>query len=171
MSLSWVVYRNGLSVAIGLVMGFALDSRAAPPPAKPTPAVSGMAQTNQQVQLRGRVVCLAEEMHRIHQTDLPTKHAHLYGFRTTEGMFHTLLRTRLSEALFVDARLREKDLILKGRLLPQTQLFDVTAIRSVRNGVVCDLYYYCSVCDIESVSPDSCACCQGPVELVEKPLR
>ena len=42
---------------------------------------------------------------------------------------------------------------------------------SVRNGVVHELYYYCTICDIESVSPAPCACCQGPVELIEKPLR
>jgi hypothetical protein len=164
--------KPGLRAAIALVavlLGW--DVPAAPPPAKAPLTGSNVASTNQQVQMRGRVVCLAEEMHRLHQTDLPTKHAHLYGFQTTDGTFYTLLRTRLSEALFVDARLREKELILKGRLLPQTQVFDVAAIRSVRNGVVCDLFYYCSVCDIESVSPDDCACCQGPVELVEKPLN
>jgi len=161
---------KGLAIAL-VVLLLGWDAHAAPPPAKVTSTVSNAAATNQQVQMRGRVVCLAEEMHRLHQTDLPTKHAHLYGFRTTDGTFYTLLRTRLSEALFVDARVREKELILKGRLLPQTQLFDVAAIRSVRDGVVCDLFYYCSVCDIESVSPDDCACCQGPVELVEKPLN
>jgi hypothetical protein len=170
---AWIGLKPGLRTAIALVVVVVLgwDAPAAPPPAKATPTVSTAAATNQQVQIRGRVVCLAEEMHRLHQTDLPTKHAHLYGFQTTDGRFYTLLRTRLSEALFVDARLREKELILKGRLLPQTQLFDAAAIRSVRDGVVCDLFYYCSVCDIESVSPDDCACCQGPVELVEKPLN
>jgi hypothetical protein len=35
--------------------------------------------------------------------------------------------------------------------------------------VVQDLYYYCAVCAIKSVSPEECACCQMPVELVEKP--
>jgi hypothetical protein len=123
-----------------------------------------------QVEVRGKVVCIPEEMHRQHGTDLPTKHDHVYGFRTGDGTVYTLLRTRLSEALFLDLRLHEKELVLKGCVLPKSHVLDAQTIRSVRNGAVCDLYYYCEICDIESVAPVPCACCQGPVELVEKPL-
>jgi hypothetical protein len=121
-------------------------------------------------EFRGRVVCLPEEMHRVHKTDLPARHEHIYGLRTEDGAYYTLLRTKLSEALFMDERLRQKDLLLKGKVLPKSQILDVTNIKSIRNGVVHDLYYYCDICAIESVSPAECACCQGPVELVEKPL-
>jgi hypothetical protein len=121
-------------------------------------------------EFRGRVVCLPEEMHRVHKTDLPARHEHIYGLRTEDGAYYTLLRTKLSEALFMDERLRQKDLVLKGKVLPKSQILDVTNIKSIRNGVVHDLYYYCDICAIESVSPAECACCQGPVELVEKPL-
>ena len=123
-----------------------------------------------EVQLRGKVVCLPEEMHRIYQTDLPTNHEHFYGFRATNSVYYTLLRTGLSEALFADNRLREKELLLSGRILPKTQIFDVTGMRSVRNGVVHDLYYYCELCAIKTAAPGPCMCCQAPVELVEKPL-
>jgi hypothetical protein len=61
--------------------------------------------------------------------------------------------------------------VLRARLLPQTQILDVSTIRSIKNGAVHDLYYYCVICDIESVSPEDCACCQGPVELREVLLR
>src|SRR5205814_5044707 len=89
----------------------------------------------EEVQLRGKVVCLPEEMHRIFQTDLPTNHEHIYGFKTTNGVYYTLLRTKLSEALFADQRLREKELLLSGRVLPKSQIFNVTAMKSIRNGV------------------------------------
>jgi len=128
------------------------------------------APATSEIQLRGRVVCLAEEMHRLHRTDLPGSHEHLYGFKATNGMFYTLLRTKFSEALFVDKHLHEKELILKGRLFPSTQIFEPTTLRSIRNGVVYDLYYYCEICNIQMVAPGKCECCQGPVELVEKPL-
>lgn len=123
------------------------------------------------IDIRGRIICITEEMHRLYKTELPTKHEHQYALQTTNGVIYTLLRTRLSEAIFVDERLRGKELALKGRVMPKTQIFDVTAIRSVKNGVVHDLYYYCDICDIQSVSPEICACCQGPVELIEKPLK
>lgn len=121
-------------------------------------------------EFRGRVVCLPEEMHRVHKTDLPSRHEHIYGLRAEDGSYYTLLPTKLSEALFMDERLRQKDLLLTGNVLPKSQILDVLNIKSVRNGVVQELYYYCDICAIESVSPAECACCQGPVELVEKPI-
>lgn len=123
------------------------------------------------VQLRGQVVCLAEEMHRLHQTDLPTDHPHLYGFKTNDGEFYTLLRTRYSEALFTDARLREKELLLKGRVLANSRIFDVATIRSIVGGVVHEVYYFCTICNIVSIAPGICDCCREPVEFVEKPIQ
>ncbi|MBI2925867.1 MAG: hypothetical protein HYY24_09210 [Verrucomicrobia bacterium] len=151
-------------VAALLVVRAADEKAASPKPA--TPASESAARP---VELRGKVVCLAEAMHERHQTELPTNHAHLFGFKADDGTFYTLLQTKLSEALFLDPRLREKELLLKGRVLPKSQIFDVTSMRSVRDGVVCELYYYCEVCDIVGVSPAPCACCQDAVTLVEKP--
>ena len=111
------------------------------------------------------------EMHRLHQADLPTGHKHIYGFKTSEAKYYTILRAKYSEALFADERFRQKELLLKGRVFPDTQIFEPMTIRSIKNGVVHDLYYYCEICDIETVAPGPCECCQGPTELVEKPLR
>ena len=132
-------------------------------PNKPEPGEPG--------ELRGRVLCLAEEMRDLYQVELPTGHAHLYGFKTEDGKYFTLLRNKYSEALFIDKRLQEKELILKGRTFPKTQLLEVSVMRSVRNGVTNDLYYYCVVCSIKAVGPGKCECCQDPVELVERPLE
>ncbi len=129
------------------------------------------AQELPEIQLRGKVVGLPEEMHRLHQAELPTRHEHLYGFKTEEGTYFTLLRTKYSEALFGDDRVREKELLLKGRLFPKTQIFEPITLRSVRDGVVNDLFYYCSVCEIFAVAPGICECCQGPTELIEKPVK
>ena len=141
------------------------------PKVAPQPAASTNSFAPQEIQLRGKVVCLAEEMHRLYQTDLAAHHEHLFGFKTDDDKYYTLLRTKYSEALFVDQRLREKQLILKGRLFPGTKLFEAITMRSVRDGVMHELYYYCTICAIRSVSPAPCECCQGPVELVEKPVR
>jgi hypothetical protein len=132
------------------------------PPAAPIPV---------QVELRGKVVCIPELMHQLYQTELPSDHSHFYGFEAVDGSVYTLLRTKFSEALFVDERLRAKDLLLKGEVFPKSHVFEPARMRSVRNGTVYDLYYYCNVCSIETVSPGPCACCQGPVELMERPVR
>ena len=139
-----------------------LISGATPPTEKPEP---------KEVKLHGKIVCLAEEMHTHYKVELFGQHEHLYGVKTEEGEYYTLLRTSLAEALFVDERLHKKDLVINGRIFPKTQLLEVTRFLSIRDGVLHDLYYYCDTCYIRTVAPGSCDCCQAPVVLIERPLN
>ncbi len=125
----------------------------------------------QEVKLNGKVLCLAEEMKTRYSIDLDDEHQHLYGFKTDKDKYFTLLRTSLSKALFVDKRLHEKDLIIVGRVFPDTQLLEVLRFMSIRDGVVHELYYYCDTCYIRTVAPGNCDCCQAPVVLMERPLN
>ena len=124
-----------------------------------------------EVRIRGHLVCLAEAMHDLFRADLPANHEHLYGFETTDGTFYTLLRTNLSEALFVDERLHKKTLIITGRTFPKTHLLEAIRLQSLHNGVLHDLYYYCDTCAIRAAAPGDCVCCQAPAELVEKSIE
>ena len=139
-----------------------LISGATPPTEKPEP---------KNVELHGKIVCLAEEMHTHYKVEIFGQHEHLYGVKTEDGKYYTLLRTSLAEALFVDERLHEKDLVITGRVFPKTQLLEVTRFLSIRDGVLHDLYYYCDTCYIRTVAPGSCDCCQAPVVLIESPLN
>ena len=123
------------------------------------------------VELKGTVVCLAEEMRTHYNVELFKTHEHLYGVKTEDGKYYTLLRTSLAEALFVDERLHEKDLLINGRVFPKTQLLEVTRFSSIKDGVVHELYYYCDTCYIRAVAPGNCDCCQAPVVLIERPLN
>ena len=125
----------------------------------------------EEVELKGTVVCLAEEMHTHYNVELFKTHEHLYGVKTEDGKYYTLLRTSLAEALFVDERLHKKDLVINGRVFPKTQLLEVTRFLSIRDGVLHDLYYYCDTCYIRTVAPGNCDCCQAPVVLIERPLN
>ena len=127
--------------------------------------------TAKEIRIRGHLVCLAEAMHDLYRADLPADHEHLYGFKTADGMFYTLLRTDLSEALFVDERLHQKTLIITGRTFPKTHLLEAIRLQTVHDGVLHDLYYYCDTCAIRAAAPGDCVCCQAPVELVEKPIK
>ncbi|MBI3875816.1 MAG: hypothetical protein HY300_07635 [Verrucomicrobia bacterium] len=124
-----------------------------------------------EVELRGRVVCLVEERAKAAKSVPPAKHEHVWGFKTGEGQLYTLLRTKNSEALFLDERLRQKDLVLKGPLKERTREFEPVVMRSVKNGVVHELYYWCDICTIRSIVPGECVCCRAPVELRERPLK
>lgn len=125
----------------------------------------------QDVKLKGNILCLAEEMKTLYNVELDGEHQHLYGFKTDKHKYFTLLQTPLSKALFVDKRLHEKDLIINGRVFPNSQLLDVLRFMSIRDGVVHELYYYCDTCYIRTVAPGNCDCCQAPVVLMEKPLN
>jgi hypothetical protein len=132
-----------------------------------------LAQTNsglEKVEVRGRVVCLTEDMDRLIAQVVPIRHEHVWGVVGSDERFYLLIRSRYSEAIFLDERLRKKPLLLKGHAPAPGGVLEVTTIRSIRDGVVQDLYYYCDVCAIKSVSPEICACCRAPVELIEKPL-
>ena len=128
-------------------------------------------QKPKEVKLHGNIVCLAEEMHTHYKVELFGQHEHLYGVKTEDGKYYTLLRTSLAEALFIDKRLHEKDLIISGRVFPKTQLMEITRFSSIKDGVVHELYYYCDTCYIRTVAPGSCDCCQAPVVLIERPLN
>src|SRR5437867_8707215 len=99
------------SLAFLFTVGQAADSQT-----PPKQSGNVRAEVPREVELRGSVVCLPEHMHKLYQTELPTNHEHLYGFKTNDGTFYTLLRTKFSEALFVDKRMREKELIVRGRV-------------------------------------------------------
>ena len=124
-----------------------------------------------ETRIRGHLICLVEAMHDLYRADLPANHEHLYGFKTADGAFYTLLHTNLSEALFVDKRLHQKTLIITGRTFPRTHLLEAIRLQSFHDGVVHDLYYYCDTCAIRAAAPGDCVCCQAPAELVEKPIK
>ncbi len=124
-----------------------------------------------EVRLKGHVVCLTEALGKAYEVEIPTDHEHLYGFKTTDGHYYTLLRNRFSEPLFVEKSLRQKKLALTGKVLPKSDVLTVQKIQSIHHGKLHDVYYYCDVCAIEAVEPGPCMCCQQPVELVEEALH
>ena len=121
------------------------------------------------VMLRGQVVDLNAELKRTHKVDIAAKAEPVWVLKAADGRLYTLLKTRRSAALFDDKRLRGRELIVKGRLFPKTQVLEVTFIQSVRKGVVHDVFYYCDICVIKFLAPGPCVCCREPVVLMEKP--
>lgn len=123
---------------------------------------------------RGRLVCLIEEMKEKHRAQANPVHEHLAGFRAEEGgaaRYYTLYRNALSEALFVDARFKERDLRLTGRVFPSSSILEVSRFQWYRDGKLQDVYYWCTICAIRGVDPGACACCQEKVELREAPAE
>lgn len=134
-------------------------------------SATSASEKEKQRTLRGKIVEIHAELQKSHRIDIPGEVEPIYGFKTSEGEIYTLLKTRRSLALFEDPRLQERELILKGRQFPKTKIFEATFIQSVHDGKIHDVYYYCDICAIKTLTPEICSCCREPVRLVEEPLN
>ncbi len=125
---------------------------------------------------RGRLVCVAEELSRLHQAAVQPVHDHVLGFRLTTKQgrrprYLVILQTAQSKALFVDKRFLDRDLMLIGRTFPEAPFLEVSGWRWLEDGHAYHVYYWCDVCSIKTIDPGSCACCQGEVELRKERAR
>jgi hypothetical protein len=159
----------------GWIIAFSyLASLTALPPllADPESPLAGMERYKNltKIQIKGNIVCLHEAMNKEFGMNIPTDHDHVYGFKTEEGTFYLFLKNNLSAAVFDDERVRDRELILSAWLFPKSNIIDIVSMKSVKDGVLHDLYYYCVICAIRSAVPGPCMCCQDDVEFVEKPL-
>jgi hypothetical protein len=133
------------------------------------------AKTSEEAQttsLRGRVVCLTEELQKLYQVlpDCDTR-GHVYSLKTTGGKLYPFLPTDSAAAVWMDERYRRRELQITVRLFPQTSFIEVIKFQSRLDGKLHDLYYYCDVCAITSFKPGPCECCQAPVEFRETPTE
>ena len=122
---------------------------------------------------RGAVVCLFEEIERVHGAGIDTQHAHVFAFRVAsdeQTRYYPLLPTEQSKALLTDERLRAYELILSGVLYAEGDALGLSGWRGVRGDILLDVYYWCEVCSIRGIDPGLCACCQEDVILREKEL-
>ncbi|MEY2408712.1 MAG: hypothetical protein QOF48_1382 [Verrucomicrobiota bacterium] len=95
--------------------------------------------------------------------------SHPAQFQTDGGAVYLVVSNRMSSALFVDTNLQSKILLLKGRMVPGSGHFELTGnLRSLRDGKIHELYYYCDICSIKGSEPGPCMCCREPVRLVEE---
>lgn len=113
----------------------------------------------QMVTVRGRVVCQGVDASALE-----------CQFDAGEGKRYPLTRVVTSRALFEDANLRAKELEVTGQLDRLGRL-EVIQTRSLKNGVLHDVYYWCETCHIRSPFGGDCWCCFQPFEFKEVPIR
>src|SRR5438093_10336757 len=67
--------------------------------------------------LRGHVVCITEELERLHQVTADCeRRGHVYGLKTAEGKLYPFLPTDTAAAIYDDQRIRERELQVTVRL-------------------------------------------------------
>jgi hypothetical protein len=76
-----------------------------------------------------------------------------------------------SRLFFKDKNLLRRPMRLTGRLLPGSQILQVTAVHSLVKGELCEVFYWCDICSIRRGEKNACECCGGPMVLREEPVK
>jgi len=88
-----------------------------------------------------------------------------------DGKIYPLVKDGGSRLFFQDRELLNRPMRLTGRLLPNSQLLQVTAVHSYVKGQLHEIYYWCEVCSIRRNEKNICDCCGGPMLRREEPVR
>ncbi len=87
-----------------------------------------------------------------------------------DGKIYPLIKDSGSRLFFLDRELLHRPMRLTGRLLPKSQLLQVTAVHSYVKGRLHEIYYWCDVCSIRRNEKNPCECCGGPMVRREEPV-
>jgi hypothetical protein len=85
------------------------------------------------------------------------------------GKLHPLIKDGGSRMFFSDPALLNRPMRLTAVRVEDA--LRVMAVRSVRNGKLHDVYYWCDICAIRRNEKMICECCGGPMELTEEPVE
>lgn len=88
-----------------------------------------------------------------------------------DGRIYPLVKDAGSRMFHKDARLRNRPMALTGQLAKGSELLQVVSVRSVKNGRLHDVFYWCDVCAIKTFEAGVCDCCGAPMELRETPAK
>jgi hypothetical protein len=88
-----------------------------------------------------------------------------------DGKVYPLLKDSGSRMFFKDKALLNRPMRLRGRLLPGSQVLQVLAVNSYRDGRLHEIYYWCDICSIRRSEKNICECCGGPMQLHEEPVK
>ncbi|MBO0720979.1 MAG: hypothetical protein J2P41_09160 [Blastocatellia bacterium] len=137
-------------------------------PARPVSVYASPADEPKTTSLRGRIVCLTEELQKPYRVIPDCDHrGHLYTLKSVDGTYYPLLPVDTAAAVWMDERYRQRELQLSGRVFKEGSFFEVFRFQSWREGKLYDLYYFCDVCMISAHKPGPCECCHAPVEFRE----
>jgi hypothetical protein len=140
---------------------------AGPPSSGPPPLKAEV------VILRGKVMSLGAALRSL-GLDVkpdPDSIAHQMVLLGEDRSITPLLSDDASRALFLDERLRGCRTEIRGLRFRGVPYLQVTTFRIEHEGQLQTPEYYCSICAISVRSPQTCPCCQGPMELRMKPER
>lgn len=120
---------------------------------------------------KGKVVPLADVLAKADaQLDADAK-PYWLALVGEDGKIYPLVKDSGSRLFFQDRELLKRPMRLTGRLLPKSQLLQVTTAHSYLKGELHDIYYWCDICSIRRGEKNACECCGGPMVRREEPVK
>jgi hypothetical protein len=149
---------------------FLLMAMAAPLPSfqKGEAAQSEAAAPSGLLVLRGHIVCFDSTGKRLDGLLGCNGPNVRYSLSDNDGKLHDFSATDASTAIFTDARVRQRELQITAQMTARHQL-DIVRVQSIRESRLCDLYYFCELCNIRAYAPGLCPCCRNEMEFRETP--
>jgi hypothetical protein len=120
---------------------------------------------------QGKVVPLADLVAKLGSKLDPDAAPSWLALVTADGNVYPLIKDDGARMFFQDERLRGRPMRLTGRLLPGSHLLQVVEVRSLKDGQLHEVYYWCDICSIKRFEKKRCDCCGGPMELREVPVK
>ena len=117
----------------------------------------------------GRVLLLSDALKAKGIAADPEPIAKLVALVELDGSITPLIPDDASRALFLDERLRDRKAQIIVRRLAGLSLLQVVSFKVEEGGALRTPEYYCDVCRIAVRSPQTCPCCQGPMDLRMRP--
>jgi hypothetical protein len=151
----------GVTVLVAVIL-FPLPIRAADNPKALSPRTAT---------LRGKVVSLAPLLDKFGARLDRDAAAQWMAFVTEDGTIYPLIKDDATRMFFQDHSLQNRPMQLTGRLIPGSQLLQAQEVRSIVNGQLCEVYYWCDICSIRRSEKKICECCGGPMILREDPVK
>jgi hypothetical protein len=88
-----------------------------------------------------------------------------------DGKVYTLVKDAGGRLFFKDPALHNRLMRVTGKLLPGSQILQVTLAQSLVKGEPHEIYYWCDICSIRRSEKMICECCGGPMERHEEPVK
>jgi hypothetical protein len=145
-----------------LVLMLAVAASGPPPAGAPE-------QRYETVRLTGTVAALTDALKSFGLTVDSEPIGQQVVLKGDDGTITPLLCDNASRALFRDPRLRNRRAEIEGRRRQGLPYLQVVSLRIDDNGVLRTPEYFCEICKIRVRFPQTCPCCQGPMELRMKP--
>jgi hypothetical protein len=119
---------------------------------------------------KGKVIPLSDLVAKFGSKLDPEATPHWLALEAEDGTIYPLVEDDGARMFFKDIRLLKRPMRLTGRVLPKSQLLQVVAVNSYRDGKLHLVYYWCDVCSIKRFENKQCDCCGGPMQLREEPV-